>query len=123
MARILVVDDDRDVIGLLEYLAKKEGLDVIESLDGKEGLSRAKADLPDLIILDIMMPELDGFTVAQRLSADPATQQIPVIILTAKVHMQDAFEPLSNVRRYITKPFDPTHLLSTVRTLLEKKPV
>jgi DNA-binding response OmpR family regulator len=120
MAKVLVVDDEKDVVELIEYALGKEGYSVSGAYNGKEGLEAAKADPPDLIILDVMMPEMDGFTMNNRLMDDPQLRAVPVIILTAKGQMRDMFETLPNVRRYVEKPFDPSELRRHVADILKK---
>jgi DNA-binding response OmpR family regulator len=121
MARILVVDDDKDIVDIVRYTMSQENHEVLEALNGKDGLARAKADKPDLIILDIMMPELDGLTVSTRLAAEPATKDIPVIILTAKGRMREAFVSAPNVQNFMDKPFEPSALQDEIRAILAKK--
>jgi len=121
MARILVVDDDKDIIEVVKYVALKDGHLVLEAANGREGLERATTQQPDVIILDIMMPEMDGYTLNNRLLSDPATQNIPVIILTAKGRMREAFLPATNVRAYMDKPFEPTALQEQIQTVLAEK--
>src|ERR1017187_8396174 len=96
MARVLVVDDGRGVVELVKFLLERDGHQVIEAFNGREALEKAYAELPDLIILDIMMPEMDGCTVNARLTETESTKRIPVIILTAKGQMRDVFEMASN---------------------------
>jgi two-component system alkaline phosphatase synthesis response regulator PhoP len=110
MAQILVVDDEKDVVELLRFVLEKDGHQVIEAADGHEGLDVAVKQKPDLIILDIMMPTMDGYTLATKLKADKATRDIPIVILTAKGRMRDMLEAEENVRAYIEKPFDPREL-------------
>jgi len=120
MARVLVVDDERDVVELVKFLLERDGHKVIEAFNGREALERAYAELPDLIILDIMMPEMDGYTVNARLTETESTKHIPVIILTAKGQMRDVFEMASNVAFYMEKPFDPKHLREKIQEVLSK---
>ena len=120
MARVLVVDDERDVVELVKFLLERDGHKVIEAFNGREALERAYAELPDLIILDIMMPEMDGYTVNARLTETESTKRIPVIILTAKGQMRDVFEMASNVAFYMEKPFDPKHLREKIHEVLSK---
>ena len=115
MATILIVDDDKDVIDLVRFIAGKEGYRVVTAEDGKEGLELAVKEKPELVIMDIMMPELDGHTATVELSRQDATRDIPVIILTAKGNMRSAFELTPNVTAYIEKPFDPKHLSDIIR--------
>jgi len=118
-ARILVVDDTPANVKLLVDLLSVNGFDVIAAGSGGEGLERAAADSPDLVLLDVMMPDLDGFTVCERLKANAATRDAPVIFLTA------LYETLDKVRAfaaggvdYLTKPFEPRELLARVNTHL-----
>ena len=121
MARVLVVDDEKDVVELVKFLLERDGHTVLEAFNGREALERAYAEIPDLIILDIMMPEMDGYTVNARLTENDSTRRIPVIILTAKGQMRDVFEMASNVAFYMEKPFDPKHLREKIAEVLAKK--
>lgn len=120
MARVLVVDDEKDVVELVKFLLERDGHQVLEAFNGREALERAFAEHPDLIILDIMMPEMDGYTVNARLTETESTRRIPVIILTAKGQMRDVFEMASNVAFYMEKPFDPKHLREKIQEVLAK---
>jgi DNA-binding NtrC family response regulator len=118
-SRILVVDDTPTNVKLLVDLLSVNGFDVIAARSGIEGLERAAADAPDLILLDVMMPEVDGFAVCETLKANEATRDVPVIFLTA------LYETLDKVRAfsaggvdYLTKPFEPRELLARVNTHL-----
>lgn len=121
MARVLVVDDERDVVELVKFLLERDGHSVLEAYNGKEALEKAQNELPDLIVLDIMMPEMDGYTVNAHLNEREETRKIPVIILTAKGQMRDVFEMSSNVAFYMEKPFDPKHLREKINEVLVKK--
>jgi two-component system alkaline phosphatase synthesis response regulator PhoP len=121
LARVLVVDDEKDVVELVKFLLERDGHTVLEAFNGREALERANAEHPDLIILDIMMPEMDGYTVNARLTENEATRRIPVIILTAKGQMRDVFEMASNVAFYMEKPFDPKHLREKIQDVLTKR--
>ena len=120
MARVLVVDDEKDVVELVKFLLERDGHQVLEAFNGRVALERAFAEHPDLIILDIMMPEMDGYTVNARLTESDSTRRIPVIILTAKGQMRDVFEMASNVAFYMEKPFDPKHLREKIQEVLAK---
>jgi DNA-binding NtrC family response regulator len=118
-ARILVVDDTPTNVRLLADLLSVNGFDVVTAGSGTEGLERAGADAPDLVLLDVMMPDVDGFAVCEQLKANPATRDVPVIFLTA-LH-----ETLDKVRAfaaggvdYLSKPFEPRELLARVNTHL-----
>ncbi len=121
MAKILVVDDDKSIIEMLQFLLLKEGHTVFTAGDGKVGLEMAHQEKPDLIILDVMMPELDGFTVTGILFKDPTLRATPILIMTAKGHSREILELVPNVRMYMDKPFDPVELLNNVRKLLPPK--
>jgi two-component system alkaline phosphatase synthesis response regulator PhoP len=121
MARILVVDDDKDVVDIIRYTLVQDKHEVLEANDGKQGLVRAKADKPDLIILDIMMPEMDGLTVCKHLANAFETKNIPVLILSAKGRMRETFASVPNVRCFMDKPFEPTTLQDEIRALLVTK--
>ncbi len=120
MAKVLVVDDERDVVELIKFLLERDNHKVVEAFNGREALEKAFAELPDLIILDIMMPEMDGYTVNARLTENESTRRIPVIILTAKGQMRDVFEMATNVAFYMEKPFDPKHLREKITEVLNK---
>src|SRR4051812_21157905 len=114
MAKILVVDDERDVTEMLRFFLTKQGHAVITASDGQEGLEMAHKETPDMIVLDVMMPEMDGFTMNSRLLEDPATRNIPILILTAKGRVREMFAMAHNVRCYIEKPFEPSDLLRSI---------
>jgi CheY-like chemotaxis protein len=121
MGKILVVDDEKDVVELVKFLLMKEGHSVLEAYDGNEGLALAKAERPELIVLDIMMPDMDGFTMNSRLLEDNRTKDIPVVVLTAKGQMRETFELAANVHFYIEKPFEPKDLIKSIQDLLKTK--
>ncbi|MBI4249724.1 MAG: response regulator [Elusimicrobia bacterium] len=120
MAKILIVDDERDVVALIRFLLEKDAHQVFESYNGADALEALKGmpEKPDLIILDIMMPVMDGYTVNTRLQDDRTTASIPVMVLTAKGQMKDLFQHAPNVAAYMEKPFDPKVLREKVRTIL-----
>ena len=118
MAKILVVDDDKSIIALLQFVLEKDGHAVRVANNGKDGLALAKAETPDLIVLDVMMPEMDGFSVSGLLFQDPVLRRTPVLILTAKGSSRNIFELVPNVRLYMDKPFDPEEFRNNVKRLL-----
>lgn len=118
MAKVLVIDDDKSIVDLLNHMLTREGYTVFTALDGREGLTVAKQEKPDLIILDIMMPELDGISVSGILFQDPVMRMTPVLILSAKGNARNMLELVPNVRMYMDKPFDPPVLLKNVHQLL-----
>ena len=118
--KVLIVDDSIDNRSLLVRTLQKSGYELAEAADGKEALARTREFFPDLILLDIMMPELDGFQVCTALKSDPATADIPVIFLSAKTETQDKIKGLEiGGMDYITKPFDRGEVLARVRTQLK----
>lgn len=120
MSKILVTDDEKDVVELLKFLLEKDGHQVITAYNGKDALSLAKENMPDLLLLDVMMPEMDGYTVQTKLLDDPKTRDIPIIILTAKGQLRDVFSMSANVKAYIEKPFDPKTLRQKIAESLPK---
>lgn len=118
--KILVVDDERHIVRLVEVNLARAGYDVVTAYDGVEALEKVKAEEPDMIVLDVMMPRMDGFEVLKRLQADPDTQDIPVIMLTAKAQDADIFRGWSSgVSSYLTKPFNPRELLTFVERIFQ----
>jgi hemerythrin-like metal-binding protein len=121
---ILLVDDEEIYILILEELLQKNGYGVIEARDGNEAVEKAVGFFPDLILLDIVMPEMDGYEVCMRLKENPMTKDIPIIFVTAK--KEEVNEELGlefGAVDYITKPYDPAVVLSRVKTHLSLKPV
>ncbi len=118
--KILVVDDERHIVRLVEVNLTRAGYDVVTAYDGVEALEAVKNETPDMIVLDVMMPRMDGFEVLRRLQADPETQNIPVIMLTAKAQDADVFKGWSSgVSSYLTKPFNPRELLTFVERIFQ----
>lgn len=116
---ILVVDDERPILSLLsEYLASK-GFQVLTARDGQAGLEVARSARPDLIVLDVMLPRLDGYAVARALKGDPATAAIPIIIFSTRSSAADqaAFKA-AGAEVHVLKPFDPEQLLAKILELL-----
>ncbi len=120
-AKILIVDDDATMVNLLSTLLELDGFQPVKALSGREALDLIKADLPDLVLLDIMMPEMDGFEVLSIIREDPKTEKLPVIMLTAKKDDQDIFEGWNKgADEYVTKPFDPRELVRIIQTVLSR---
>lgn len=118
--RILIVDDEEDIRAVVQVsLEEFGGWQTIAATSGAEGLQLAQSELPDAILLDISMPDVDGFQVCEALQNDPQTQKIPVVVLTAKVLPSDyqRFESL-RVAGVITKPFDPMMIWEEIATIL-----
>jgi diguanylate cyclase (GGDEF)-like protein len=119
--RILVVDDDPDILQFVRMNLELEGFTADTAEGGRQALDEAKAKPPDLVLLDVMMPEMDGLTVLRRLRQMPATANVPVIILTAKALAEDRVRGLDlGADDYITKPFDLEELVARVRTVLRR---
>lgn len=118
--RVLIVDDSDVLRKIVSFNLTKEGFIVEEARDGLEALEKLKANKPDLVILDIMMPHLNGFEVLKRMRADPELSNIPVIILTAKGGENDAKTALSiGANGFLTKPFSPVKLVEEVRRVTQ----
>ncbi len=122
MSTILVVDDEANIVELLKFNLEKENFKVISAGNGVTGLSLAQEYLPDLIILDIMMPDKDGFEVCRALRANSKTAVIPIIMLSAKSELMDKVIGLEmGADDYITKPFSPRELLARVKANLRRQ--
>ena len=118
---ILVVDDEPDALELIEFNLKAGGFDVATAADGAEALKKARAISPALIVLDLMLPEVDGLEVCKMLRRDPATAAIPIMMLTAKASETDRVVGLElGADDYVTKPFSPRELVLRVRNLLRR---
>src|SRR6059036_1917101 len=121
MPKILVVDDEPDAVELIDFNLKAASYEVVTAADGNEALKKARASLPDLIVLDLMLPEVDGLEVCKILRRDPATKEIPIIMLTAKAAEIDRVLGLElGADDYVTKPFSPRELVLRVRALLRR---
>ncbi len=116
-----MVDDEKDVVELLKFLLEKDGHTEITAYNGREALEIVMKDIPELILLDVMMPEMDGYTVQTRLQDNPATKSIPIIVLTAKGQLRDVFAMSANVKAYMEKPFDPKALRIKIKESLPSK--
>ncbi|MEN8040292.1 MAG: response regulator [Actinomycetota bacterium] len=119
--RILVVDDDPDILQFVQMNLELDGFEVDLAGGGREALEKAGAAPPDLMLLDVMMPEIDGLTVLRRMRSDPQTANIPVIVLTARSLAEDRVKGLDlGADDYITKPFDLEELIARIRTVLRR---
>ena len=117
--KILVVDDEPDAVELIEFNLKAAGYDVVRANDGEEALKKARMTLPDLIVLDLMLPEVDGMEVCKILRRDQKTSSIPVVMVTAKAAEIDRVLGLElGADDYVTKPFSPRELVLRVKRLL-----
>lgn len=121
--KILVCDDERHIVRLIQVNLERQGYTVVTAFDGKEGLEKILSEKPDLVVLDVMMPYMDGFEVLKSLRKEPATQDLPVIMLTAKAQDKDVFEGYHyGADMYLTKPFNPMELVTFVKRIAQGKP-
>jgi two-component system alkaline phosphatase synthesis response regulator PhoP len=121
MTKVLVIDDEAPIRLLCRVNLEAEGMNVLEASDGPSGLDAAASAVPDVILLDVMMPGLDGWAVAEALLMGEETSEIPIIFLTARAEFRDRARGLDiGGVDYITKPFNPVELAPLVRALLER---
>ena len=121
MSKILIIDDDTAILELIKVNLELLGHEAITASDGVRGFALARQELPDLIILDVMMPDVDGFTVANRIRNNPSTKDIPILMLTALSMIQDKTKGFdAGVDDYLVKPFDLDELKLRVRALLRR---
>lgn len=112
--RILVIDDEPDVVKMLRARLESNGYNVVSASDGEEGLGKVGSEKPDLIILDIRMPRMDGYTFLRELKSKQEGNILPVIVLSAKGEMKDLFA-VEGIRDYLVKPYRPEELLEKIR--------
>jgi DNA-binding response OmpR family regulator len=115
---VLVVDDDPVIVQLLKVNFEMEGYDVLTASDGERGVERALHEKPDVVVLDVMMPRVDGLEAARRLRANPETGGLPIMLLSAKAQASDIRAGEAVADAYVTKPFDPLELLERVAKLI-----
>src|SRR5438876_5655288 len=121
MTKVLVIDDEAPIRLLCRVNLEAEGMDVLEAADGPSGLDQARTEGPDVILLDVMMPRLDGWRVAEELLLDQATNRIPIVFLTARAEFRDRARGLDiGGVDYVTKPFNPLELAPLVESLLAR---
>jgi DNA-binding response OmpR family regulator len=119
VTRVLVIDDEAPIRLLCRVNLEAEGMAVSEARDGPSGVDRARLEQPDLVLLDVMMPGLDGWRVAEMLLDDPVTREIPIVFLTARADVRDRARGMdAGGLEYITKPFNPVELAELVRGVL-----
>ena len=121
-AKILVVDDNPDIVEMITVRLEANNYQVITALSGQEALDKIKQEVPDLILLDIAMPEMDGFEVGRRLKMDPDTKKIPVIMVTARSEHKDVLRSITEAGAldYVAKPFRPDILLKRIKDVLRR---
>jgi two-component system alkaline phosphatase synthesis response regulator PhoP len=120
--KILVVDDEEDILELLRFNLSREGCQVFCASSGEEALRLVRSEIPDLIVLDLMLPGIDGLEVTRRLKSDPNTKHLPIVMLTAKGEEADIVTGLElGADDYVTKPFSPRILVARVKAVLRRK--
>ena len=119
---VLAADDDEDILELVTFRLERSGYTVLRAKDGEEALALALAERPDLAVLDVMMPKLDGFELTRRLRAEEATRRMPIILLTARAQDADLEEGFAaGADDYIRKPFSPQELRTRVQAMLGRR--
>ena len=119
MAKILLVDDEPDFVETVEFFLRGSGYEVFVANNGKEGLERAEREKPDLILMDVMMPEMDGLEACRHLKTDPSLKSVPIIMLTAKGQVQDVKDALAaGAHSYVVKPFNLPDLVQRIEKVL-----
>jgi DNA-binding response OmpR family regulator len=122
LKNILIVEDDQHIRKLLNILIRKEDIQIDEAVEGNEALTKLKDNTYDLVILDIMMPNVDGFSILKKMREEQATANLPVIIVTAKTEDKDLMKGYSmGANYYITKPFEPQDLIHSIELILKIK--
>ncbi len=119
--KIVVIEDETDILEVIAYNLKREGYEVVTSTSGEDGLEKIERTKPNLVVLDLMLPEIDGIELCRKLKADPSTQSIPVIMVTAKGEESDVVLGLGvGADDYVTKPFSPRELTARVKAVLRR---
>lgn len=120
---VVCIEDEPEMIDLVKLILSRKGYQVVGAMGGREGLEAIQAQKPDLVLLDLMMPDMDGWEVYQKMKANDATKSIPVIVVTAKAQSIDKVLGLhiAKVDDYITKPFGPQELLESVEAVLARQ--
>lgn len=120
--RILIVDDEEDIVNVLRFRLEANNYAVLSASEGQEGLNKARTEKPDLVILDLMLPKLDGYKVCRMLKFDETYKSIPIIIFTARAQKKDEELGMEmGADAYIAKPFEPEVLLGKIKELLSKQ--
>ncbi|MFH1379995.1 MAG: response regulator [bacterium] len=120
MAKIVVADDEKDVLELMQFILERDGHQVLTANNGEAAVELIKEEIPDLVLLDVMMPGMDGYTVNTKILEYEKTKDIPVIILTAKAKVKELFQMAPNIEEYIEKPFAAEFLKDRIREILQK---
>lgn len=120
MPRILAVDDEPNIVRLIQVNLERHGYQVETANNGVQALEKIRANKPDLVVSDVMMPEMDGFELLSTIKRDPALEDLPIIMLTAKTQDKNVMEGYSRgADMYLTKPFNPAELLAFVKRILQ----
>lgn len=121
--RVVYIEDESEMIDLVRLILNRRGYEIIGANGGRDGLDMVRQQIPDLVLLDLMMPDMDGWDVYQQMKADERTQNIPVIVVTAKAQSIDKVLGLhiAKVDDYISKPFSPQELVDSVEKVMAKK--
>ncbi len=121
--KVVCIEDEPEMIDLVKLILSRRGYDVVGAMGGREGLDAIEAETPDLVLLDLMMPDMDGWEVYQLMKSHDAMKDIPVIVVTAKAQSIDKVLGLhiAKVDDYITKPFGPQELLDTVKQVIDRE--
>lgn len=121
--RILCIEDEAEMIDLMRLILERKGFEVLGAVGGQEGLDAVRREKPDLVLLDLMMPDVDGWEVYRQMKSDKELQDIPVVVVTAKAQSIDKVLGLhiAKVDDYVTKPFGPGDLLESVERVLQKR--
>lgn len=122
MSKILLVEDDEDIVRTIEYVLSKKGYQCISAFDGMDGFQKAKTENPDLILLDLMLPKMNGYKISRLLKFDEKYKKIPIIMLTAKAQESDkklGFE--TGADEYVTKPFEIDKLVEIIEKYLKRR--
>ena len=123
MTKILIVDDEKDIVETLSFMLQAKGYEIISAYDGEEGLKLAKEEKPDLIILDVMMPKINGYKICRLLKYDAKYKNIPIIMVTARSQDNDKLiGEETGANEYITKPFEFSDVLNVINTQISIKP-
>jgi CheY-like chemotaxis protein len=117
--RVVVIDDDPDMVKVIRVMLGVTGVEVLEAFSGLKGYSMVKRELPDVVLLDIMMPDIDGFEVLRKIKLDPETHSIPVVFVSARTGREHIERGLSlGAQGYVTKPFKPDELVGQIKKAL-----
>ncbi len=121
--RLVYIEDEQEMIDLVRLILNRRGYEILGANGGREGLDMVRQELPDLVLLDLMMPDMDGWDVYQQMKADESTSRIPVIVVTAKAQSIDKVLGLhiAKVDDYISKPFSPQELVDSVEKVLARR--